>query len=127
MKKKLGITKGECKIDHSKTGLLSNIYVGSKYVAEVKSYGINANPTKQERIKNSELIADAFNTANKCGLLPSDLLKQRDDLLSCLKNSLNISTLWTMGGKVATEHKDEAIALDNMKLSFEQIIKQIEN
>lgn len=31
---------------------------------------------------NAELIADAFNTSNKTGLLPSELLKQRDELLN---------------------------------------------
>lgn len=34
---------------------------------------------------DAELIADAFNTANKCNLLPSELLKQRDELLRVLK------------------------------------------
>ena len=38
-----------------------------------------------ERIANAALIADAGNTAQLCGLLPSELLKQRDELLDALK------------------------------------------
>ncbi len=34
---------------------------------------------------NAELIADAGNTIQKCGLLPSELLEQRDRLLAALK------------------------------------------
>ena len=33
---------------------------------------------------NAELIADAFNTANKTGLTPSELLEQRDNLIEAL-------------------------------------------
>ena len=35
---------------------------------------------------DSLLIIDAGNTAQKCGLLPSELLEQRDELLSALKS-----------------------------------------
>jgi hypothetical protein len=38
-----------------------------------------------ERIANAALIADAGNTAQLCGLLPSELLKQRDELLEAAK------------------------------------------
>ena len=31
---------------------------------------------KEEAISNAQLIADAFNTANKCDMLPSELLEQ---------------------------------------------------
>lgn len=34
---------------------------------------------------DAELIADAGTTANKCGLLPSEILKQRDELLEACK------------------------------------------
>jgi len=37
--------------------------------------------TTEEAEANAELIADAGTTANKCGLLPSELLAQRDELL----------------------------------------------
>jgi len=38
--------------------------------------------------KNATLISDAFNTANRCGLLPSELLEQRDELLDKLRRVL---------------------------------------
>ena len=41
--------------------------------------------TKEESANNATLIADAGNTAQKCGLLPSELLKQRDELREALK------------------------------------------
>ena len=34
---------------------------------------------------DAELICDAGNTAQKCGLLPSELLQQRDELREALK------------------------------------------
>ena len=34
---------------------------------------------------NAKLICDAGNTYQKCGLLPSELLKQRDELLQTLQ------------------------------------------
>lgn len=37
---------------------------------------------------SSEIALDAFNTANKCGLLPSELLGQRGELLDAFKSSL---------------------------------------
>ena len=38
-----------------------------------------------EQLANADLIADAGNTAQKCGLLPSELLEQRDELLKALQ------------------------------------------
>ena len=37
---------------------------------------------RPEQHANAELIADAFNTANACNLLPSELLRQRDMLIN---------------------------------------------
>lgn len=39
---------------------------------------------------NAKLIADAGTTANKCGLLPSELLEQRDSLSEALQHTLEI-------------------------------------
>jgi len=41
--------------------------------------------------KNATFIADAFNTANKCGLLPSELLEQNNALISAMKVILSMS------------------------------------
>jgi len=39
---------------------------------------------RSDPFRLSEIALDAFNTANKCGLLPSELLRQMDELLSAL-------------------------------------------
>jgi len=39
--------------------------------------------------KDAELICDAGNTAQKCGLLPSELLRQRDELRELLVDMVN--------------------------------------
>lgn len=41
---------------------------------------------RSEPFRLSEIALDAFNTANKCGLLPSELLRQNQKLLSALKD-----------------------------------------
>lgn len=43
------------------------------------------------REDNAILIADAGNTTNSCGLLPSELLKQRDEMLEALKRIRKIA------------------------------------
>jgi len=45
---------------------------------------------EQETETVGELIADAGNTAQKCGLLPSELMKQRDELLEALKELVHL-------------------------------------
>ena len=41
--------------------------------------------TESKSEANAYLIADALNTVNKCDLMPSEVLKQRDELLQALK------------------------------------------
>ena len=69
--KELGITKGEWKVGKNYNDLI--VETEEAIVAEmisINEYG------------DAALIADAGNTAQKCGLLPSELLKQRDELLA---------------------------------------------
>ena len=80
--KELGITKGEWQYE---------IYAG--YFAIQNSSGylasdlLNADSVGSfEAEHNAELICDAGNTAQKCGLLPSELLQQRDELREALLN-----------------------------------------
>ena len=40
--------------------------------------------------KDAELICDAGNTAQKCGLLPSELLRQRDELREALTELVHL-------------------------------------
>ena len=39
------------------------------------------------RLEIAKQLVDSFNTAQKCGLLPSELLKQRDELKEALRNA----------------------------------------
>lgn len=43
---------------------------------------------KGEQDANARLIADAGTTANKCGLLPSEILEQRDELRNALQECI---------------------------------------
>lgn len=45
-------------------------------------FGCDTSIGAEEMNANAKLMADAANTANKCGLLPSQLLQQRNDLLA---------------------------------------------
>lgn len=82
---KLNITKGE-------------VWVKNSRVQEQKTFSIGCGGWEicttytdfEEDKANAELIADAFNTANKCDMLPSELLAQRDELLEMLSKALNI-------------------------------------
>ena len=79
--KELKITKGEIRVE--KATDFSNGY----YLYPIHPFA--------EMDANAELIADAFNTANKCGLLPSQLLEQRDELVEALNETdKDLCVLW---------------------------------
>ena len=46
---------------------------------------------KEEAISNAQLIADAFNTANKCDMLPSELLELLINVYCSINQYGNIS------------------------------------
>lgn len=71
--KELGITKGEWKAEE----LFGDLVVRTSNEIIVDMASINED-------KDAALIADAGNTAQKCGLLPSELLQQRDELREAL-------------------------------------------
>ena len=77
--KDLGITKGEW-IEEEENEL--NIKCPGDIVIEVW-HGADFVGEAHNVVK---IVLDAGNTAQKCGLLPSELLKQRDELLEALKN-----------------------------------------
>ena len=87
--KDLGITKGEWFWDGDPSNYDPEqeapwLLAGDK-AEKIVIYG----EIKITNIKDAELIADAGNTAQKCGLLPSELLKQRDELKEAL-----VSMVW---------------------------------
>lgn len=99
----LNITKGEwrlyeqsrdAKLTAPKNGLI-------KIVCDDKCLGFIGYPwtvcevpksvaMADDGIFNAQLITDAGTTANKCGLLPSELLEQRDMLLDLANDTLRV-------------------------------------
>ena len=90
-KKELGITKGEWIVDYGSThGHVKAVFENiNSYTPTVALYNYRSKlrniETTEEELSNAKLIADAGTTANKCGLLPSELLEQRNALLHCVK------------------------------------------
>lgn len=117
--KKLEITKGEWTIIEKSTKLESTIISKNKRICDVKSYGrdfkstqdkiICIEPTIKERESNAILIADAGTTYNKCDLLPSELLKQNEALVECLKELLQLHK----DGLYSTKRMEQANELLN--------------
>ena len=90
----LEITKGEwIQVGTHKYPSIDVVYVKSedgRILATVHglSDGKNNEQKSVEAESNTKLITDAGNTYNKCGVLPSDLLEQRDELLEALNYSI---------------------------------------
>ena len=77
--KELGITKGEWKYrDHFSDGIVET---EETIIGHLMKWG----SPEDELQHNAALICNAGNTAQKCGLQPSELLKQRDELREVLK------------------------------------------
>ena len=76
--KELGITKGEWVISPDNNWELC-VLMGDQedHYINLENRDIDG---WDEMHANAELICDAGNTAQKCGLLPSELLRQRDEL-----------------------------------------------
>ena len=78
-KKELGITEGEVKIDR-KRGWIET--ADGRLICECTHCNYQSDA-------NLVFIADAFNTASKCGLLPSELLQWKHETLMLLKEIAN--------------------------------------
>lgn len=82
--KNLGITKGDVKITdsdffHGKRGYV-DFGIGKPTII------VDIDKFDPEQIKNEcEFIKDSYDTTNKCNKLPSQLLKERNELLETLK------------------------------------------
>lgn len=78
--KDLKITKGKYSLYKGK----KNLFISTpEWLQFIKIYVTKS--FKIEAESNASLILDTFETANKCNLLPSELLDQRDELLANLK------------------------------------------
>jgi len=85
-KKELGITVGEYTYSPMK-GIQGHCCKAQVFdTDEISLCSIDSRYGETEATKKALFIADAFNTANKCGLLPSELLEQRAVLLDVLRH-----------------------------------------
>lgn len=80
--KELGITKGEWRIDTA-DAIKIKAEDGSNIAILTHLTNFKRRDTDEVE-RNALLIADAGNTAQKCGLLPSELLQQRNELKEAL-------------------------------------------
>ena len=91
--KELGIKKGEWIqhiVDETTVEINAEGWYGMivVYVATKDKDG-NIN-SSDKGWNNLKLVLDAGNTAQKCGLLPSELLRQRDELREALKQLVHL-------------------------------------
>ena len=86
-------TKGKCRIGIAGSvvseGSESLTISGAIGEEAVKYYGGNL-ICESVSHPNAELIADAFNTISECDLLPSKLLKQRNEMLEALQEMVRM-------------------------------------
>ena len=82
--KELGITKGEW---------IGVDYAGHYSIQVAPFYGardlLDEDKTNEAEA-NMQICCDAGNTAQKCGLLPSELLQQRDELKEALELAVKV-------------------------------------
>lgn len=109
--KELGITKGEWRIDTA-DAIKIKAEDGSNIATLTHLTNFKRRDTDEVE-RNALLIADAGNTAQKCGLLPSELLQQRDELKEAL-----ISLMWQFAyygtkNNVAVMHTGGLSALED--------------
>jgi hypothetical protein len=81
--KELGITKGETFALRNQPVQSNGFYIetDSAYIGEVGGGYLTLDQYKAI----GELLIDGANTAQKCGMLPSELLRQRDELREALE------------------------------------------
>lgn len=78
-------TKGKIESVYTKLRdfTLCTVISGKRVIAHINSEDV----APEECKSNAELLADSLNTIQSCGLLPSELLKQRDDLRELLQST----------------------------------------
>lgn len=96
--------KTESKLGITKAKLYAVEYSGFWNIQDEEGYTDKSDVLNAERVgeteakANAELFVDAHTTANACGLLPSELLKQKEELLAALQTCYN----WAKNGEQET-------------------------
>ena len=133
--KELGITKGETFALRNQPVQRNGFYIetDSAYIGEVGGGYLSLDQYKAI----GELLIDGANTAQKCGLIPSELLRQRDELREALADMVNQFAyegtkngegVMRTGGLSALEDAFVALGLSDpiTVLDFEAAIKNTE-
>lgn len=76
---------------------------------------------------NRELIQKIYGKTKEQAEANAKLIASAPKMYNALLSAMRIVDLWTLGGTVAEEHKDEAIALNSMKILFEEVIDKASN
>jgi hypothetical protein len=85
-------TKDESRIRDTYT---RDLIVGDKLVF---SYSMDNSIGLDEASENAKIISEAFNVINECNLSPSQLLKQRDDLLESINEVIRFTDFTFLKG-----------------------------
>lgn len=105
--KKLDITLGKYKLGKHYSNIVSDVkterptYSDQNYESEKKYYGGFLIAESIHKKDESLLFCDAGNTYQKCNLLPSELLKQRNELLEALQDLRK----WAISKGIDTDKK----------------------
>jgi len=94
--KELGITKGEWVWDGDPSNYNPEEEAPWLVAGDRFENIVICGEIKIANKKDAELICDAGNTAQKCGLLPSELLRQRDELREALKEIAECKGAYSM-------------------------------
>jgi len=90
--KDLKITKGEFILDWWNSDRVDLRTIENKILAIIETDFINKPQTPFVELEaNAELFKDSIETANKCNLLPSELLEQRNELLKACNKLISAS------------------------------------
>lgn len=110
-KNNLGITEGDWSV--TKGGFMYGVYQNKTQICLL--------PVKEDSKSNAKLIADAGTTANKCGKLPSEILKERDECMEVLEELLRLKISKDALGKTDQYLKKQPIAWGKAREVLEKI------
>ena len=111
--KELGITKGETFALRNQPVQRNGFYIetNSAYIGEIGGGYL----TLDQYRAIGELLIDGANTAQKCGLLPSELLRQRDELREALQSLMGgvrgLPPLTAIAGTLEKQYKQAEAAI----------------
>lgn len=110
MENKLGITEGEWFIQGDKYPTIQSRHNGDGIKTLPTIATVNSTFIEYEEYRaNSKLMTDAGNTAQKCGLLPSKLLAQRDEMM----NAINLMLETLERENLLWRYEDEVTSMKN--------------